>query len=126
MRKICLFFSLFLFSFSLMAQHTLEGRVLSAQDKSAIERATIQLFALSDTDSLFVDGCQSDTNGSFIFRNVANGGYFILITNIGYKQNKVPVRINGSNVSIKPILLEEDVQALSEVRVTGLAAELTV
>ena len=126
MRKICLFFSLFLFSFSLMAQHTLEGRVLSAQDKSAIERATIQLFSLSDTDSLFVDGCQSDTNGSFIFRNVANGRYFILITNIGYKQNKVPVRTNGSNVSIKPILLEEDVQALSEVRVTGHAAEMTV
>ena len=120
------FLILFLGILSVHAQYTIEGSVLDANTSSAIEMSTVRLYRVSTTDTLFVEGCQTGADGRFILRNIANGDYFVLVSNIGYKEQKTPVRINGSNISIKAIRLQEDVQALSEVRVTGHAAEMTV
>ena len=120
------FLILFLSILSVHAQYTIEGSVLDANTSSAIEMSTVRLYRVSTTDTLFVEGCQTGAEGRFILRNIANGDYFVLVSNIGYKEQKTPVRINGSNISIKAIRLQEDVQALSEVRVTGHAAEMTV
>ena len=110
------FLILFLGILSVHAQYTIEGSVLDATTSSAIEMSTVRLYRVSTTDTVFVEGCQSGSDGRYVLRDVPNGNYFILISNIGYKEQKMPVRINGSNISIKAIRLQEDVQALSEVR----------
>ena len=120
------FLILFLGILSVHAQYTIEGSVLDANTSSAIEMSTVRLYRVSTTDTLFVEGCQTGAEGRFVLRDIPNGDYFVLVSNVGYKEQKTPVRINGKSISIKAIRLQEDVQALSEVRVTGHAAEMTV
>jgi hypothetical protein len=120
------FLILFLGILSVHAQYTIEGSVLDANTSSAIEMSTVRLYRVSPTDTVFVEGCQSGSDGRFVLRNIANGDYFILVSNIGYKEQKTPIRVNNNDISAKTIRLQEDVQALSEVRVTGHAAEMTV
>ena len=95
------FLILFLGILSVHAQYTIEGSVLDANTSSAIEMSTVRLYRVSTTDTLFVEGCQTGAEGRFVLRDIPNGDYFVLVSNIGYKEQKTPVRINGSNISIK-------------------------
>lgn len=109
-----------------MAQHTVSGKVVSATDGAALEMSTIRLFSYQGTDSVLVQGAQSDFDGEYYLTGIRDGKYRLYVSNVGYKETSAAVNVAGRDVEMKPVRLREDVQALAEVEVQGHAAEMTV
>ncbi|MBQ4507997.1 MAG: outer membrane beta-barrel protein [Paludibacteraceae bacterium] len=115
-------------------EYTLRGKVLQATDGAPVEMATVRLFRYEQkdgrTDSVLVKGGQTDMNGGYVLEKVAAGSYGIVVSSIGFIQEKITVRVPGkkneTSVQVKAISLKEDVQALATVDVKGSAAEMTV
>lgn len=108
------------------AQHNVSGKVASQKDGSAIEVATVRLFSMHGQDSTLVQGAQTGLDGGFTLTGIASGSYQLWLSNVGYKPKKVAVHVRAKDVALGTIRLEEDIHALSEVRVQGHAAEMTV
>lgn len=126
MKKTILFIVVCFSAMSLLAQYTVSGKVVSATDGSLLEMSTVRLFAYHNGDSTMVQGAQTDFDGEYYLTNVKNGQYKLFVSNIGFKEQVVSVTVDGNDVSMKAILLREDVQHLAEVQVQGKAAEMTV
>ena len=108
-----------------MAQHSVSGKVVN-KDGAGIEVATVRLFSHHGQDSTLVQGAQTSLEGTFTLHGIANGSYLLWISNVGYKAKKIAVKVQGKDAALGNIRLEDDVQALSEVRVQGHAAEMVV
>ena len=130
MKKIAfLFLSLFCVLFTVSAEVKITGRVLSATSAEPVEMATVRLFApVNGTwkDSVMLSGAQSDLDGYFSLDNIKEGRYHLVISSVGYRQHTQTITVGGQDLSLKAVRLQEDVQALGEVEVTGKAAEMTV
>ena len=126
MKKLILLSSLLVGALSLMAQHTVRGTVVNRKDGSAIEVAAVRLFHYSGKDSTLVQGAQTDLQGVYTLTNIKNGTYRLWVSTLGYKPQRIAVTVQGSDVSLSPIKLEEDIHVLGEVKVQGHAAEMTV
>ena len=124
--KRLLIFAVFLLSNYAFASSNVLGRVVQQKGEQAVEMATIQLFHATSTDSSFVKGVQTNTDGDFIFDNIPSGKYKLLVSCIGYQQNFLYITITDTTLLLPTIRLKEDVQFLSEVTVQGHAAEMTV
>lgn len=122
MKKILFCISLLVCCLNLLAQSSLVGRVVSQSDGSAIEMATVQLFR----DSVFVDGAQTDAEGTYVLTRVAQSTYRLLISSIGYQTVGKIIRVDSTLTQVPTIHLVEDVKALAEVDVRGQAAEMVV
>ena len=108
------------------AQYSVSGKVASQKDGSAIEVATVRLFTMHGQDSTLVQGAQTGLDGGFTLTGISSGSYQLWLSNVGYKPKKVAVHVRGKDLAVGTIKLEEDIQTLSEVRVQGHAAEMTV
>lgn len=117
---------LWLASSATMAQVVVHGRVLSAQDKTPVEMATIRLFIYKANDSIMIKGAQTDPDGEYYLDKIYPGDYKIYISSVGYKEQYRLTTVKDEDVSMPDVLLQEDVQALNEVEVKGHAAEMTV
>lgn len=129
MQKIRLYTTvslLLLCAISVCAQHTLQGKVVSSTTGEVVEMAAVRLFSYSGSDSVMVQGVQTDFDGWYRLENVRKGNYKLIVSSVGYKQQAVAVTMAASEQTLKTIRLQEDVQALSEVEVKGHAAEMTV
>ena len=124
--KRLLIFAVFLLSNYAFASSNVLGRVVQQKGEQAVEMATIQLFHATSTDSSFVKGVQTNTDGDFIFDNIPSGKYKLLVSCIGYQQNFLYITITDTTLLLPTIRLKEDVQFLSEVTIQGHAAEMTV
>lgn len=109
-----------------MAQYTVSGKVVDADNGSQIEMATMRLFRYSGNDSTLVQGAQTDFDGEYYLTDVKNGQYKLYVSSIGYKEHVAVVNVNGKDVNMRTIRLQDDVQRLAEIEVTGRAAEMTV
>lgn len=117
-----LFVACCLLSVQVMGQSTVSGRVVSDKDGTVIEMATVRLMR----DSVLCQGAQSDLDGEFYLARVANGRYELLVSSVGYTEQKRSVVVSGKDVEVGIIRLQEDVKALAEIDVKGHAAEMTV
>ena len=126
MRRLAYIVCLLWISINLMAQYEISGKVVSATDGAILEMATIRLFRYAGTDSVLVQGAQTGMDGTFSLKAISNGEYTLYVSNVGFREQKQSVRINGKDYSAGTIRLTEDVQALKEVQVQGHAAEMTV
>lgn len=113
-----------LLSFSTFAQHSIQSTVFDSKNGLPIEMATIRL--LKSTDSTLVQGCQADLQGSFIFKKVNPGNYLLVISSVGYLENRQKIAIQNKDLILKNIQLAENVRLLGEVEVTGTAAQMVV
>ena len=72
----------------MMAQKTVSGTVLSANDGSAIEMATVRLFTYrienGVVDSTMLQGAQTSYDGMFVLTNIPKGKYKLHISSVGY------------------------------------------
>jgi Fe(3+) dicitrate transport protein len=80
-----------------MAQHTISGSVVTGNDSAAVKHCSIYL---SDNKSQVM----SDQYGRFAFKNVKNGHYTVLVTNVGYTNSITNVDVNNADVTIKVAL----------------------
>ncbi len=108
------------------ADYTIEGRVINQASATPIEMATVRLFTYSDGDSTMVKGVQTDMEGRFFLPEIAAGKYKLLVSSVGFTEQRVNVVVQDKDVRMRTIRLAEEVQRLGEVQVTGKAAELTV
>ncbi len=129
MRKLLSFCLLFA-AFPIMAQRRVSGEVRSKNDGATVEMATVRLFAYTETptgrDSTLVQGAQTDMDGAFVLRSVPSGSYTLLITSVGFVEERRSVRVANADIELPTIRLSEEVMHLAEVSVQGHAAEMTV
>jgi hypothetical protein len=64
--------------------YSIKGKLISCKD--IVDYASV---ILQKQDSSFVSGVISDKNGQFIFDNINNGDYKIVITSIGYNDKNI-------------------------------------
>ena len=119
-----LFIKLFcLCLFSVTVQHQLSaidinGRVLDAGNREAIEAANI---VLQTPDSVFIAGTATDQTGEFTFKKIESGDYRLVVSSMGYKNMYVEIQGSNRNIRLDEILLEEDLVMLEGVTVTASA-----
>ena len=118
------YFSLFFFTFSTYAQHSIQSRVFDENNGEALEAIVVRL--LNSKDSSMVQGVQTDVRGSFILNNVKPGDYYLLLNSIGYHEYKLDVKMENKNLILKNIQMKEDSKLLSEVEIRGTAAQMIV
>lgn len=88
------------FTFQSMAQNNekgkITGKVVDANDKSAVDYATVSIFKQGSTTPF--NGSSTDDKGSFSIDHIAPGDYKITIDFIGYQRKTIDhVIISGSN-----------------------------
>lgn len=126
MRKTLLFILFACASACVFAQsHTIQGRVVNADNGELLEMAAVQLFEYNGKDSSMLTGAQTDQNGAF-FLKANDGKYALVVSCLGYFPQKVGVSVSGKDVNLKSIAMKEDVKVLGEVQVRGTAAEMVV
>lgn len=117
-----LFLCLLLLPIALLAQKSsvnVSGIIKDKVSGEILSFVNVQL--KKQSDSSFVAGTISNDNGLFTISNVKPEDYLLEISYIGYKKYNAPLFI-GSNsefLDLGSIMMEEDVQQLSEVVVTA-------
>lgn len=90
----------------------IEGHVFDKITKEAIAYAAV---AIENS----TDGTTTDEEGNFLFRQLKPGKYTILISCIGYKNEKVEVEVTKGQVSHAHVELMPDIKRLGEVVVSA-------
>lgn len=120
--NLIIFLLTMLLPLGLMAQKSaisVSGTIKDKISEAALPFVNVVL--KKSDDSSFVAGTISNDKGLFTMADIAPGDYLIEITNIGYTEYAAPLFV-GSNsefIDIGSILLQESVQQLNEVVVTG-------
>ena len=123
MKRFFIFLGL-IFSLSVFSQHSIQSTVFDSKNGLPIELGTVRLLKVAD--STLVQGCQTDTKGGFLLSKVRNGNYILKISSVGYNEYRKILSVKDRDIILKNIQLEENIQLLKEVKVTGTAAQLVV
>ncbi len=124
MKHLLLFFSLFLTFNISFAQHSIQSSVFDSKNGLPIELGTVRLLRASD--STLVQGCQTDARGGFILSKIKTGDYKLIISSVGYQEYRRNISMENKDLILKNIQLNENIQLLKEVDVSGTAAQMVV
>jgi len=103
----------FLSTLSIWSQaFTVSGNIIDRENNPV---AYSNILLLNTKDSTIVSGTTSDDDGKFIFNKVAPNNYILKTSFISYKHSYLNLTV-ASNIEIPPIILEESVEALSEIQ----------
>lgn len=116
---VMLFCPVFLF-----AQQSIQSKVLDAGNGESIQGANVRL--MNASDSSFVQAVQTNSDGNFKLENVKNGRYILSVSFLGYYDHVENLTVRGNSLTLKNVRLKENTTALSEVEVTGTAAQMVV
>ncbi len=122
-RSICLIAFLFFLLQQLNAQQAvIRGSVLDQSSNDPLEYANVVLF--STTDSSLVNGVVSQTDGSFVLENIAQGTYYLQVQFVGYESKKLDdIRLaKTQNYDAGAIALQANEQLLNEIEISGQKA----
>lgn len=120
--KILALLALGLFSFFASAQTalytgTIKGKVIDKATKQSVPGVNV---VINGTQK----GASTDTSGTFLLKDVEEGGYILTIKYIGYQEKTITdVRVIRKKVTFLEIEIEESQQALNEVEVTSFKYE---
>lgn len=105
------------------AQYTISGKVTEKSDGAAIELATVQLL---NKDSSFVNGVNSQKNGTFSLNVKKAGSYLVKVSFVGYNAVYRSAVVNKNNPAAKlgTISLGTNEVALKEAVITAKAAKV--
>ncbi|HRB22303.1 MAG TPA: TonB-dependent receptor [Ferruginibacter sp.] len=114
-----LLFSIFLsvVSFSGMAQYSLSGVVVDADDKSPVQGATVSLYF--QKDSSIVANTVTTTDGEFIFQNLATDSFFVSINALSHQAHTVFATITNKDKNFGVLNLYKKGKDLAGVTVTA-------
>jgi outer membrane receptor protein involved in Fe transport len=99
---------------------TVSGSIKDNKSQSALSYVSVVL--KTETDSAFVSGTITNDEGLFVLSGVKPGKYVLEASYVGFKPLKQPLFVGSLSkfLEVAPITLEEDIETLSEVVVTGL------
>ena len=101
-------------------QAALTGRVVDAETREALGKATVQLYKIGKKDTTFVGGILSGQDGNFSFSSVGQGTFLLRLSYLGYKQRERQVeRKDKKATTLGTIALEVDAVQLKEAVVTA-------
>ena len=116
--KTLLFFLFSCFSSYAFAQsYQLSGVLKDSTDSDPLTGATIIL--LNEADSSTRKYTTSDLEGRFVFKELENGNYNLLIRYVGYQTFQINQSINGENIRLGDIILNPDEEMLEVVEIEG-------
>jgi len=105
---------------------SVHGKVTNSADNQPVEMAAVQLYKLTQSgDSSMLTGVQADLQGEYWLTSVPKGIYKLWVSSVGFLPASRQIEVKD-NTTVPVIKLTEDVAVLSEVQVTGKAAEMTV
>ena len=77
---------------------TVSGKIEDAASNNAVANATVKLSSIDSTKSSLFS--VSNSQGVFVFNDVADGSYTLTITSIGYGEVNKQVSVIGQNASL--------------------------
>lgn len=122
MRKYFLFLLLHVFTISVFANVTIQGRIINADTQQPIEFVTVSIYNPATSKNLA--GALTNQDGVFNIASVANGTYELRISFVGYSPFNKEFNVNGSDVRFGNIPLTEDSKMLKEVQVVGQGSQM--
>lgn len=122
MRRLLVIFAAITGMNMLMYAYTITGKVVNYDTAEPVEMAAVQLLKQGTMQT----GVQTTLDGDFTIPKIENGNYQLAFSSLGYKSDTISITIKNADLQAGTIRLHEDVQVLSEVKVTGHAAEMTV
>ena len=109
-----------LLSFSVLqsfAQYQISGKIMQKNEKkSPLSLANVEL---RTADSVYVNGITGDVKGNFRFKHVAAGNYRITISYLGFSPQTIALNGLSKSVNLRNIFMEESVNQLKSVMITG-------
>jgi outer membrane receptor protein involved in Fe transport len=120
--KSKIWFSFFIFLPGLaLAQSASVNVSGNIKDKASQEAMSFVNIILRNTDSTFVSGTISDEKGLFTLKEVKPGDYILETSFIGYNNYSAPLFVgsNSQYINLGTILMDESVEQLGEVTITG-------
>jgi hypothetical protein len=97
-------------------------------DENAAPLQAASIVLRTQSDSVFVMGCVSDSAGYFVINQVNSGNYSLLITFLGYLPTRIELNISGKprTLTLKDIGLKPDSKLLNEISVTAEAIPVII
>lgn len=125
MKRILNILCLLAISRAVLAGNALSGRVLDNATRQAIDFANVSVTksAEGNAGTEMAGGTITDATGNFSI-DLADGKYVVVISFMGYIEEKREVTIAGKPVNLGKIFLREDSQTLSEVEVVGQSSSM--
>ena len=107
------------------------GKVIDFGTKQPIEFANVSIFRvqtanadrIQSTDNTLVTGTVTDEKGDFVLE-VANGEYVLVVSFMGYTEQKKELTVAGKPVNMGRIALREDSKMLQDVEVVGQGSSM--
>ena len=110
-----LFFILFTFTAKAQITQTLRGSIIDKAAETPLVGAAVVIAKISPPL-----GAITDENGNFDIKNVPTGRHQILVSFVGYNAQTLPnIVVNAGKETVLDIKLEESVQLLAAVTVSG-------
>ena len=101
----------------------LTGKVIDNGTKQAIDFANVSVLKGGSGDSVPVTGTVTDASGAFSLE-LANGQYIIVVTFMGYSEQRREVTVAGKPINLGRIALKEDTHVLRDVEVVGQGSSM--
>ena len=119
--------TIFIFQFSSSFAAQVTGKVVDFGTKQAIDFANVSVLKPSDVggqpSEQLVTGTITDATGAFTLE-LADGSYTIVVSFMGYSEQRKEITVAGKPLNIGRIQLKEDTQTLSEVEVVGQGSSM--
>ena len=122
MKRLFHIVGLLFISIGLLAGNEVTGKVIDSGTKQPIDFANISVIKGPSDDNQstkeIVTGTITDEKGDFAIE-LKDGKYMIIVSFMGYIEQKREVTVAGKPVNLGRIALKEDTQTLNEVEVVG-------
>lgn len=102
-------------------QAAMTGRIVDAESREALMKATIQLYKVNKRDTTFIAGTLSNQDGRFSFASVGQGSFLLRFSFLGYKQRerRIERKDKDTQSQLGTIAMEVDAVQLKEAVVTA-------
>ena len=97
------------------------GKVIDYGTKQAIDFANVSVLKSGETAPL--TGAITDASGNFSIE-IADGKYILVVSFMGYSEQRREITVDGKPVNVGRIALKEDTQTLNEVEVVGQGSSM--
>ena len=110
-------------SLHVMANGDITGKVLNKETGAPMDFANVQLINAKTGKPLPI-GTNTDENGFFTLKGVADGKYLVRISNLGSVAQEREANVAGGNIDLGAIRLADDSKMLQEVVVEGIRSQM--
>lgn len=110
-------------SITAFAKGDITGKVLNKATGEPMDFVNVQLINAKTGKPLPI-GSNTDENGVFSLKGVADGKYIVRISNLGSIAQEREASVMGGNIDLGAITLAEDSKMLQEVTVEGIRSQM--